>query len=405
INFGKQVDVDENGNLTGRPQMGDGRFNEAQSGWYWQATIIDSDVVPLTSASLGNASIELVPVSRVPFDTTFQRTYLVNDPGGVTVRVLETEFEVGGAGTAIRLQTTANFSQFRAGIDALRRNIIGVLSAFAIGLLVLNAVLIRIGLRPLSKARQQLVDVQSGKAARLDDIYPAEIEPLAEEINTLIDNNKRVVDRARTQVGNLAHALKTPIAVLRNEASAKGDVHSGLVTEQVEEMNLYVQTYLKRAQIAAQSGGAVFRSNAVTVVEKLVGVMQKLNPDKDVTLIVAPDTEITFAGEQSDLEEILGNLLENAAKWSRDRFQCALRQHNGTSTFTIEIDDDGPGIAAEKRADALKRGRRLDETVPGTGLGLSIVADTVEAYGGTLELDASNLGGLKVRVHLPVASS
>ncbi|MEO1748218.1 MAG: ATP-binding protein, partial [Pseudomonadota bacterium] len=261
----------------------------------------------------------------------------------------------------------------------------------------------RIGLRPLVVAREQLIEVQNGKKAQLEGQYPAEIAPLAGEINTLIENNKRVVERARTQVGNLAHALKTPIAVLRNESGAS-QVPGTLVREQTEEMNNYVQNYLKRAQIAAQTGGAVFRSDALAVTEKLVGVMRKLNPEKSFEYVYEGDASITFAGEQSDLEEILGNLFENAAKWSKSRIRCALElKPLSDNFFLIEVEDDGPGIPPEMRESALKRGKRLDEAVPGTGLGLSIVADTVEAYRGTLSLERSRWNGLKVAIELPLS--
>ncbi|MEM9999571.1 MAG: sensor histidine kinase [Pseudomonadota bacterium] len=404
FNLLAEVDVNQDRQLIGRPRLGDTRFEQAESGWYWQASIIDRPGSrALKSDSLGTAQIARLPLDAVPFDSTFQRVYIVPDNNGILLRVVETEFEIGDASTAIRLQTSANFSQFEAGIQSLRRNIIGVLSAFGIGLLLLNAVLIRIGLSPLVTARDQLIDVQGGKKARLDGEFPAEIAPLADEINTLIDNNKRVVERARTQVGNLAHALKTPIAVLRNEAEGKS-VSSKLVSEQADEMTLYVQNYLKRAQIAAQSGGAVFRSDAVAVTEKLVRVMQKLNPEKQVDLHRDDDAPITFAGEQSDLEEILGNLLENATKWSAKQVRCSLAVSEAhKDRFILDIEDDGPGIPAENRDIALKRGKRLDEAVPGTGLGLSIVADTVAAYKGDLTLLASDLGGLHVRIELPRA--
>lgn len=404
FNLLAEVDADDQGQLVGRPQMGDQRFDQLGSGWYWQASLIDTDSRPLRSVSLDGADVSRVSIAQAPFDEAFQRSYLVPDPGGIMLRVVETEFEVGDNGVAIRLQTTANFSQFEAGIDALRRNIIGVLSAFAVGMLLLNALLIRIGLRPLTRAKEQLVDVQSGKASRLEGRYPAEIAPLAAEINTLIDNNRRVVDRARTQVGNLAHALKTPIAVLRNEASNAENVKGNFVTQQVEEMNLYVQNYLQRAQIAAQSGGAVFRADAIAISRKLVGVMAKLNPEKTVEFH-CEEEHLTFAGEKSDLEEILGNLLENATKWSTSRVRYSLSSSaSDAGNLELIIEDDGPGIPTEMRTQALKRGKRLDESVPGTGLGLSIVGDTVDAYNGKLSLNASELGGLSVSIELPKAA-
>ncbi|MEO1746575.1 MAG: ATP-binding protein, partial [Pseudomonadota bacterium] len=393
------------GNLTGAPQLGDPRFEEVGSGWYWQAVLIDKpNAQSLQSASLNGGDLPALPIDDVPFGgSNFERDYLIGDASGVLVRVVETEFLVTADDIVVRVRAAANYDEFLAAIETLRRSLIGILSLFAIGLLVLNAALINFGLRPLAAARDELADIQSGKAAELAGPYPREIAPLAAEINLLIENNRRVVDRARTQVGNLAHALKTPLAVLRNEAGAEAKVEAALVREQTEEMNTYVQSYLKRAQIAAQSGGAVFRTDAVETVTRLVSVMRKLNPDKEIALYISDDN-LTFAGERSDLEEILGNLLENATKWSKSKVVVALSHNDAANDqLVLCVEDDGPGIPKENRTQALMRGKRLDEAVPGTGLGLSIVVDTVDAYRGALLLDRSTLGGLLVRATLPTS--
>ncbi len=245
--------------------------------------------------------------------------------------------------------------------------------------------------------------VREGTAQRLDGRFPAEIEPLANETNALIENNRRIVERSRTQVGNLAHSLKTPLAVLLNEGRALGGAKGQLITEQAASMQKQVEHYLQRARVAAQRDSVVYRTPVSPLVQRMVRVLQKLNPETSLSLTL-PAGEVIFAGEREDLEELLGNLLENALKWAKGAVAVtvtSLADKDGSpSLFEISIEDDGPGIPEDKAREALKRGRRLDETKPGTGLGLAIVADLVNEYGGTLALERSGLGGLKAAVRL-----
>jgi len=230
-----------------------------------------------------------------------------------------------------------------------------------------------------------------------------EIEPLANETNALIENNKRIVERSRTQVGNLAHSLKTPLAVLINEGRALGGAKGQLIAEQAASMQKQVDHYLQRARVAAQRDSVVYRTPVAPLVQRMVRVLQKLNPQTSLSLSL-PASDIVFAGEREDLEELLGNLLENAMKWAKSAVAITVRPVAGkdgaANLFEIDIDDDGPGIPEDKAREALKRGRRLDETKPGTGLGLAIVADLVNEYGGVLALERSVMGGLKAVVRL-----
>ncbi|RZK91645.1 MAG: histidine kinase, partial [Methylobacterium sp.] len=223
----------------------------------------------------------------------------------------------------------------------------------------------------------------------------------ANETNALIENNRRILERSRTQVGNLAHSLKTPIAVLTNEVAAIGGEKGRLVGEQTERMRQQVQHHLDRAQVAAQSEGVVFRSPVRPALERLVRVMAKLNPELHLDgphLAGAP----VFAGERQDYEEIVGNLLENAAKWATGTIRVSA-EAAGDGRFRTVIEDDGPGLTEAEMVEAVKRGRRLDEKKPGSGLGLSIVSDTAREYRGALLLQRSTLGGLKAEVVLPLA--
>jgi signal transduction histidine kinase len=245
--------------------------------------------------------------------------------------------------------------------------------------------------------------VREGTAQRLDGRFPAEIEPLANETNALIENNKRIVERSRTQVGNLAHSLKTPLAVLINEGRALGGAKGQLIADQAASMQKQIEHYLQRARVAAQRDSVVYRTPVLPLVQRMVRVLQKLNPQTSLSLSLPP-AEIVFAGEREDLEELLGNLLDNAMKWAKSAVSVSVlpltSKEETAGLFEIVIEDDGPGIPDDKARDALKRGRRLDETKPGTGLGLAIVAELVNEYGGALALERSGMGGLKAAVRL-----
>jgi signal transduction histidine kinase len=296
-----------------------------------------------------------------------------------------------------------NQSELEQEISTFRRRLLTYLSLFGVGMIAINAIAILLGLQPLRRVRNALAMVREGTAQRLDGRFPAEIEPLANETNALIENNRRIVERSRTQVGNLAHSLKTPLAVLLNEGRALGGAKGQLIAEQAASMQKQVEHYLQRARVAAQRDSVVYRTPVAPLVQRMVRVLQKLNPQTSLSLSL-PATEIVFAGEREDLEELLGNLLENAMKWARSAVSVSVVPLTGkddtASLFEIAIEDDGPGIPEDKAREALKRGRRLDETKPGTGLGLAIVADLVNEYGGVLALERSGMGGLKAVVRL-----
>lgn len=274
------------------------------------------------------------------------------------------------------------------------------LGVLAVGLIGGVLVLIRYGLRPLHEIEDKLGDVRAGRRDKLDGEYPSELSPLVREINTLITHNRNVVDRARTHVGNLAHALKTPLAVLKNEAKGS-DKLSDLVRRQTEAMTSNVNSYLKRAQAAAQAEVLGVRTEVKEPVEGIARMLERLHREKGVAIDVDVDPKAVFRGERGDFDELVGNLLENAAKWCKSRVNVTvIRNDDG---MEVKVDDDGPGLPAEHRVKALERGKRLDESEPGTGLGLSIVSELADIYGGRLHLEDSPIGGLRARLVLPAA--
>ncbi|HEV7416568.1 MAG TPA: sensor histidine kinase, partial [Tianweitania sediminis] len=344
---------------------------------------------------------------QVPFDNRFQRSYAANGLNGERVKVIENEFVLDDQNRIARFRVMGNLSELETEIAEFEHSVYAYLFLFGLGTVAFNAAAILFGLKPLARVRAALSAVREGTAHRLDGVFPPEVEPLVNETNALIENNRRIVERSRTQVGNLAHSLKTPLAIIMNEGRAMNTEQGRLLDDQAKAMRQQIENYLQRARIAAQRDSVVFRTSVRQPIERLARVMEKLNPEKRIDLVFGSDADIIFAGEEGDLEEITGNLFENAMKWSRERTRISTdvaQSAAGADRFLLTIEDDGPGIAADQRHEALKRGKRLDETKPGSGLGLSIVSDLVSEYGGALRLDRSELGGLKVIVELPRAT-
>lgn len=398
------VSVSPEGTLQGRPELGELRYSSPLSGWYWSVDPLTHNVTgKLQSPSLLGRIVPEMPASQAPFDSSFMRSYSLPGLNGEELFIVETEVVLDNPARVARFRVMGNLSEVQAEISEFRTRLATYLAVFGIGSILINAAIILFGLRPLDKVRQALADIREGRSSKLEAELPVEIAPLAQEMNALIENNRRIVERSRTQVGNLAHSLKTPLSVLVNEGRAIGGNQGRIVQEQSEAMQVQIQHYLQRARIAAQRDSVVFRTAVTPIIERMQRVSAKLNPAFNVDLRNDfPDA--VFAGEKEDLEEIIGNLLENAGKWGRSRIVIIVAPVSGSQKqFEILIDDDGSGLAADKIEAALRRGGRIDETKPGTGLGLAIVQDAVREYSGRLDLGKSPLGGLRARVILPLA--
>lgn len=392
------VGVSESGQLTGAPDLGDLRFSEPNSGWYWSVEPASEGVHGNLHSSSMTTTIPSPTVAEVPFNSSFQRSYSTDGIGDEQLEVFESEFVLDAKNRAARFRVMGNKTELEQEIATFQGRLLTYLSLFGVGMIAINAIAILLGLQPLRRVRNALAQVREGTAQRLDGRFPAEIEPLANETNALIENNKRIVERSRTQVGNLAHSLKTPLAVLINEGRALGGAKGQLIADQAASMQKQVDHYLQRARVAAQRDSVVYRTPVTPLVQRMVRVLQKLKPDVSLSLTL-PAADIVFAGEREDLEELLGNLLDNAMKWAKSTVAVSVTPA-AAGLFELSIEDDGPGIPGDKARDVLKRGRRLDETKPGTGLGLAIVADLVNEYGGALALERSTMGGLKAVVRL-----
>jgi signal transduction histidine kinase len=257
-----------------------------------------------------------------------------------------------------------------------------------------------IGLRPLARLRKELGNVREGATNRIESRFPSEIQPLVDDFNQVLYNNNQIVQRARTQAGNLAHALKTPLSVLANGARLENGSFGKLVAEQVSVAQRQVEHHLARARAAAAVRTPGLRTKVQPVVATLARVLQQLYIDKGVRIHTNNIANtLVFKGEQHDLQEMLGNLLDNACKWADTQVWVQASLADGT--LVLHIEDDGPGMPAHDTEKAFERGTRLDERKPGSGLGLAIVRDLAQAYGGSVQAYASNKGGLGVELRLP----
>ncbi|SHE38922.1 sensor histidine kinase [Devosia limi] len=377
----------------------DPRFDRPRSGWYWAIRDQNGQLYNLSTSVVG---IDL-PVVMGPADSMGRRTAVIDDVFGTRMRVVERAVTV--APTTYQIVVTGSLSEILKLVGEFRGQAFIVLGAVGVMLAIMSAIVARIALRPIARLSAAIESVREGESVTVAGTYPREIAPLAEEVNELLRSNAQIIERARNQVGNLAHGLKTPIAVLRNEASSKKGALADVVLSESEKMSAMVATYLERARLAARTSVVGKKADATMIMLRLTRVMRKIHPDVTIAF-QRPDASLPwFRGDEADLEEMVGNLLDNACKWSKGQVGVRLDAERGpTGTMLlIRIDDNGPGLTDEDAQKVLRRGVRLDEKTPGSGLGLDIVKELVDVYGGSLALTRSALGGLLVELRLPTA--
>ena len=372
-------------------------FETPYTGWYWQ--IGGAGQEGLRSRSLWAQVLRAEPA--VEHEAGLSLHY-ARGPEDQFLRVARRQILLPEAEHPLGFEVAADLADNIRAIDRFDRVVFWALGIMGFGLVVAMVIQVRFGLLPLRRIRRALVAIRDGRASRLDCDFPREIAPLAGEINTLLDHNAEVVGRARTHVGNLAHALKTPLSVLRNEAAETGGPLAEQVTRQTALMRRQVDHHLMRARAAATADVLGARAEVGPVVADLARAIGRLHRDSGIEIGLDCAPGLAFRGEGQDLEEMVGNLLENAAKWGRRRVRLAFRLEG--PRLAIDIDDDGPGLEPEAMERVMARGERLDESVAGSGLGLAIVRDLAELYGGEIRLERSDLGGLGARLRLPAVA-
>jgi len=389
--------------------LGEPLFELPLSGWYWQVTKLSAPKPEVRSSrSLWDGGLPHLEDLNVPTAPDGTRKRYVPGPEDQRLRLVERTVDLGDDGRYL-VAVAGDALEIDDETQGFDRAISVTFGVLAVVLLLTTMFQVRFGLAPLKRISAGLAAIRSGSAERLEGSFPVEIAPLARETNALIDANREIVERARTHVGNLAHALKTPLSVIMNEATARGDDPLAVkVREQANVMRDQVQRHLERARIAARATVVGTVTEVAPVVTALARSMEKIHRDRGIAIDIEMPRDMRFRGERQDLEEMVGNLVDNACKWAQSRVAVEVlpdRAEAAGSNLRVVVDDDGPGLTATQREQvgAARRGNRLDETKPGSGLGLSIVVDLAALYGGALTLGTAPIGGLRAELVLPAA--
>lgn len=378
--------IDAGGRLNAGPAPSDPRFDLPLSGWFWQLAQ-DGRVVAKSPSLYDNV------LNPPPLDFQGGRGL---GPGNEPLRVLHQRFTLPGSNSTLAVTVTAPSAEIQASMSRLRRPLAVSLVILGLALAAASILQVAAGLRSLDRLGRDIRDIRAGRTESLPLPAVAELRPVATELNGLLEQNRAVLARAREHVGNLAHSLKTPLAALGNALPA---AHPGHVL--IARMDRQIGWHLRRARSAASPRLLGQRTPVASVIEDILLVLRRPIRDSGLAAQVDIPPGLLFAGERQDLEEMTGNLLENAVKWSSHRIRVTARR-DGALQLRIAIEDDGPGMPDDERALALTRGVRLDETgPPGSGLGLAIVADLAALHGGRLALERSPLGGLRAELRLP----
>ena len=390
------AEIGPDGEIRMNRPLGDQRFLEPNSGLYWQIT--GKDAMPFPSRSLWDRALS-PPAGHEDQAVHFRNS---NEFPDEPLRIAERSIKLPDSDVAWTFMVAQSRDSLDGQIIELRSVLVTSFMLLALGLIILAALQTLYGLWPLRAVRKAIAQMRSGQESRVTDALPDEVMPMVNELNALLDYNEKQAEESRRHAGNLAHALKTPLTVIMNSATAQAPDISETVIREATTMRRQVDHHLARARAVGRRGHSHSRAvvwGSLEAVERAVGRLYA-----HVRLDMAGDKEIAARVERQDLDEMLGNLIENAAKYGGGSVFVTVEDAGDFVEMIIE--DDGQGIPESERERLFDRGARLDTGKPGTGLGLAIVRDVVEIYGGTVALEKSeDLGGLLVRLRLPKAIS
>ena len=391
------ADEDEDGRMIPAQELPEPRFSKPDSGLYAIITRHDGQLLwnsgSLTGRDMG------VTVQQQPGERSF--SLLARSGLQLYALAFGVAWEdYAGTESLYTFTVAEDTSVFQTKIDSFRSTLWRWLGGMAVVLLLAQGIILRWGLRPLRIVTADLQQIEKGRADRLDGHYPKELTGLTSSLNSLIEHSKAVQIRYRNSLDDLAHSLKTPLAILQSsdsDSSSDPDANHSLVREQVERMDAIISHQLQRAAVSGRT--TLAKPVPVgRVMERLVRSLDKVYREKQVTVDLELDPSATFTGDEADLTEILGNLLENAYKYCNRAIRARVSTDQQADGVEISIEDDGPGIAAEQVDTLLQRGKRMDESIPGQGIGLSMASEIIAVYGGQLTFSASPLGGTLLRV-------
>jgi len=371
----------------------DPRFHRPLSGWYWE--VLSDGQALLKSSSLGEAKLDLRGVR--PDENHGVQT--VFGPGNQKLRGIVVHVSYAQEPGSLTFVATAPQFQITDDVQDFATHLMTSFLVLAIGLSVAVVMQVRVALRPLKAIRQEISDIKSGTTERLSQNFPADVQPLVDELNFLLDHNEMLLRRARNQLGDLAHAVKNPLTVIRNEARNMDSKQGQMILEQTHIMANNIDHYLSRARIYGKKDAIGYRTSVRSIMDDLSYAVGHIYKDRNIDINLLCLEDKWFRGESQDLEEMAGNLLDNACKWAER--EVTVRCESNDDRLELIIEDDGPGIPDGEVEGVIRRGRKLDDTKPGHGQGLGIARDIAQLYGGSLTLGRSELGGLKATLKLP----
>jgi len=373
----------------------DPRYHDLYSGWYWEVKQANRTLA--RSPSLGEYSLNLKDVKPTP-------ELLVHDIRGPQQQPLRAhilEMTVDPHRAPLVLVATSPTLGIKEDVVEYSNHIIFSFIMLGIGLLLAVVLQVRVALKPLKAISSQISDIRAGNATRLSEHQLEDVQPLVDELNNLLDHNAVLVKRARNQLGDLAHSVKNPLTVINNAARQLEPDQKDLILSQTRDISRSVDHYLSRARTYGTEKVLGSRSSVRSVTEDLVFVMRRIYQERNLEFDLLLLQDCWFRGEVQDLEEMLGNLMDNACKWAKSRVLVECATQDGR--LHIKVEDDGPGIEEHEYTNVLRRGHKLDESKPGHGQGLGIVKDIAELYGGSLNLARGDIGGLQTMLDLPAA--
>jgi signal transduction histidine kinase len=389
------AEIGPEGEVIFNREPADQRFIEPYSGLYWQVSAKGREAFP--SRSLWDRQLAY----GGPHDYRGIHTYDSVQFGDERLRIVERDVVLPKSPVRWRFQVAQTRDGLNAQISTLRRTLVRSFALLGVGLIALAALQTLYGLWPLRRVRAEIARMRSGQSNRVSTAMPDEVAPMVDELNALIAHNERQAEEARRHAGNLAHALKTPLTVIQNAATAQAEDLAETVVREARTMRRQVDHHLARARAVGRRGSAHSRADVWPSLESVERAVARLY--RHVRIDVTGPKDLQVHVERQDLDEMLGNLIENAAKYGGGSVFVTVSAQAGFVEFLVE--DDGEGIPAGERERIFDRGVRLDTGKPGTGLGLAIVRDVAEIYEGTVALEGSeDLGGLLVRLRLPAAS-
>ena len=393
--------VDSSDSITVVSSIGDPRFFQPYSGWYWQVnngakTLSRSrsmwdQVFTSDKRLIGGRSQFIDSVNLENANNRFIEKKKLH--------IVERQISFPGISNPIIFLVSGDTQEYRDNIKKFNDTLLVTLIVLGVGLMIAVFLQVNYGLLPLNKIKQALFKIRNGDKKKLEAQYPLEVQPLATEINELLEHNEKIVERAKTHVGNLAHVLKTPLAVISNEV---GSEHNSVLKTQIVLMQKHIDRYLKKAHLQAIGQSVKSKIAFMQFLKKMINIFNKIYPNINFDF---PENfqEFFVFGSLEDMEEVVGNILENGCKYGKKRIKISIIKLSDVE-IKLEISDDGEGLPAKQMNEVFGRGFRLDEQKPGTGLGLNIVKDIIELYKGKVWLEKSKkLGGLQVNIRLPIS--